>query len=76
MVEAAVDGIRIAFVPDFLVADPLRCGHLLQVLEDRLKRPPRPAGIADYLAKAPVDFLPTWAISDQDMLWKSISRRS
>ena len=34
MVEAAIDGIGIAFVPDFLVADTLRDGRLERVLEE------------------------------------------
>ncbi|WP_248127751.1 LysR substrate-binding domain-containing protein [Brucella pituitosa] len=34
MVEAAIDGIGIAFVPDFLVAGALREGHLQRVLEE------------------------------------------
>ncbi len=34
MVEAAIDGIGIAFVPDHLVQDALRDGRLIRLLED------------------------------------------
>ncbi|MGP5307444.1 LysR family transcriptional regulator [Vreelandella alkaliphila] len=34
MVDSAIDGIGIAFVPDFLVTDALRGGHLERVLEE------------------------------------------
>lgn len=34
MVDAAIDGIGIAFVPDFLVTDALKTGALERVLED------------------------------------------
>jgi DNA-binding transcriptional LysR family regulator len=34
MVEAAIDGIGIAFVPDHLAADPLKDGRLKRVLEE------------------------------------------
>ncbi|WP_342729057.1 LysR substrate-binding domain-containing protein [Bradyrhizobium sp. B097] len=34
MVEAAIDGVGIAFVPDFLVSAPLREGSLERVLDD------------------------------------------
>lgn len=34
MVEAAIDGIGIAFVPDFLVADALRTGRLERLLDN------------------------------------------
>lgn len=34
MVDAAIDGVGIAFVPDFLVIDPIKDGVLKRVLED------------------------------------------